>query len=118
MLERFGQKLKKAREERKVSQRNLGMLLGLSDKAISSYESGRTLPTLETLIRLSEELNKPMVYFLDDNFVQESLIDKINEMEIELKHISDNIRDVKKMLIENEDKCVIQTPSVTPNPED
>ena len=114
MLERFGEKLKKVREERKMSQRSLGMFLGLSDKAISSYESGRTLPTLETLIKISDELNKPIVYFLDDNFVQESLLDKINEIELEINQISSNLKEIKNILLENEEKSDIRTPFVTP----
>ena len=45
----FGEKLKNARLYKKMSQRSLGLALGLSDKTISSYESGRSFPSLEIL---------------------------------------------------------------------
>ncbi len=114
MLDKFGEKLKKVREERKISQRSLGLFLGLSDKAISSYESGRNLPSLETLIKISEELKKPITYFLDYNFVNESMLDKINEIELEINNISENLKDIKKSLAKSEKRTKVKTPSVTP----
>ena len=40
----FKTKLKNARINKGMSQRSLGLALGLSDKTISSYESGRSYP--------------------------------------------------------------------------
>jgi transcriptional regulator with XRE-family HTH domain len=47
----FGEKLRSARLYKGMSQRSLGLALGLSDKTISSYESGRSYPSLEILER-------------------------------------------------------------------
>lgn len=60
----FGGKLKSARLETGLSQRSLGLSIGLSDKTISSYESSRSYPNLEILKKISEVLNKPVGYFL------------------------------------------------------
>lgn len=67
MLDDIGNKIREAREEQGVSQKDLGIALGLSDKAISAYEAARTVPPLETLIRIAEELNKPLDYFIKSN---------------------------------------------------
>lgn len=64
MLENIGTKIKDAREEQNMSQKDLGMSLGLTDKAISAYEACRTIPPLETLVRIAEELHKPLDYFI------------------------------------------------------
>ncbi len=113
MWDNFGRKLKKARQDRKMSQRNLGIFLGLSDKAISSYESGRTLPNLETLMKISKELGKPVSYFLDDSLAQESLCDKLNEIERQINNISESIKEIKDTMLEEQDSEV-QVPSVVP----
>jgi len=59
----FSSKLKSARLESGLSQRSLGLSIGLSDKTISSYESSRSYPSLEILKKLSEKLKKPIGYF-------------------------------------------------------
>lgn len=64
MLKIFGQRLRKARLEKKLSQKGLGLALGLSDKTISSYESGRSYPNLEMLQKFVEILGKPVEYFV------------------------------------------------------
>lgn len=64
MLKIFGKKLRKARLEKKLSQKGLGLALGLSDKTISSYESGRSYPNLEMLQKFVEILSKPVEYFV------------------------------------------------------
>ncbi len=83
MLKNIGQRIKEAREELNVSQKDLGMSLGLSDKAISAYEANRTIPPLETLVRIAQELHKPLDYFIqsDSNtFRIESQLSKIENI--------------------------------------
>ena len=81
MLRDIGKKIKNAREEQGISQKDLGMSLGLSDKAISAYEASRTIPPLETLIRIAEELNKPLDYFIKDNSPDYKVETRIATME-------------------------------------
>jgi transcriptional regulator with XRE-family HTH domain len=79
----FGKKLKEARLERGLSQRSLGLSIGLSDKTISSYESSRSYPSLDVLKKLSEELRKSLDYFLSSESEKDALLQRINELEKE-----------------------------------
>ena len=93
----FGKKLKSARLERKISQRGLGLALGLSDKTISSYESSRSYPNLELLPKLSEILDKPVEYFVSNakeillSEKLETILDKQKEISKELLNIQRKI---------------------------
>ena len=62
----FAKRLKKAREEKGISQKSLGMIVGLSDKSISMYERGSVYPPISNLLKISKELGKKVGYFLDD----------------------------------------------------
>lgn len=93
----FGKKLKSARVERNISQRGLGLALGLSDKTISSYESSRSYPNLELLPKFSEILDKPVEYFVSNakeillSEKLETILDKQKEISKELLNIQRKI---------------------------
>ena len=96
-MKNFGNKLKRARKERDMSQRSLGLALGLSDKTISSYESSRSYPNLEVLTKISEILDKPLEYFISSNkeIRINDLIEKIEKNQIE---ISKDISEIRNLL--------------------
>lgn len=48
-VETFAKKLKKARSETGLSQREVADMLGISKSTLASYEIGRTQPDIETL---------------------------------------------------------------------
>ena len=50
---KFGQKIKKARELRGVSQDRLAQELNLSRISINNYEQGKQAPNLETAIKIA-----------------------------------------------------------------
>lgn len=52
--------LKKLRKQNKLTQKQLGDILGVSASTIGMYEQGRRQPTVETLVRLSEYFDKPI----------------------------------------------------------
>ncbi len=62
----IGAIVRKARQERGLSQKELGERVKLSDKAISSYEVERAVPSLSILRKISVVTRKPISYFLDD----------------------------------------------------
>jgi transcriptional regulator with XRE-family HTH domain len=93
-----GERIRKARESRGVSQKKLGMALGLSDKAISAYEAGRTYPPIDTLFRISTELKKPIIYFLSEDAQTIELFDKVEKISESLKSATEDIQQVKKVL--------------------
>lgn len=79
----FSKKLKEARIEKGLSQRSLGLSIGLSDKTISSYESSRSYPSLDILKKLTEELGKSFDYFLSSEGERDALLERIKDLERE-----------------------------------
>jgi transcriptional regulator with XRE-family HTH domain len=96
MVDNVGQKIKEFREEAGVSQKKLGLSLGLSDKAVSAYESGRTLPPLETLFRIAEELDKPVKFFLVDKTEDNMVEEQLDSIESKLEELLEEIQTVRK----------------------
>lgn len=60
----FREILKNEREKAKLTQGALGESLGVTAKAISSYEAGRTQPTIETLVCLANIFEVSLDYLL------------------------------------------------------
>jgi len=97
----FKTKLKNARTYKGMSQRTLGLALGLSDKTISSYESGRSYPSLEILEKMADILDKPIEYFISSS--KEVQIDQdLENIDQLLKSITKEISDIKKILSKEE----------------
>lgn len=44
--------VKTLRKRKKLSQKKLAKRIGISDKTISAYETGRLVPTFETLVKM------------------------------------------------------------------
>ena len=63
---KLGERLKKAREDKKLTQRELSIRIGLSDKSISIYEKGKVYPPLRNLFMLSKELGVDISELLTD----------------------------------------------------
>jgi transcriptional regulator with XRE-family HTH domain len=84
----LGLKLKRARRDLGMSQREMSEALQISDKAISSYEVGRAVPSLDTLRDISRVTHKPLMYFIDDaGSNQYEVRQKLNTIERELAAI-------------------------------
>lgn len=56
--------IKELRIKNKMSQRQLGKNLGISDRAVSKWETGLSVPSAKNIIRLSQVFNVPVEYFL------------------------------------------------------
>ena len=56
LSEVFADNLKHFRKAAALTQKQLGIKLGYTEKAVAKWESGRTIPPAETLLRLSEVL--------------------------------------------------------------
>ena len=52
----FGDRLRKLRKARKLTQKELASLIGVKNSVISFYEVGDRTPSLEALIKLSKAL--------------------------------------------------------------
>lgn len=62
----FGQKLKEARKEAKLTQEELADKLGVSRQAVSKWEADKGMPDIENIKLLSSSLNVSIDYLLDD----------------------------------------------------
>ena len=62
---KLGKKIKLARIEQDLTQGQLAEAIGAMQKSISRYETGISLPSLETLEKVAKVLKKPFGYFLD-----------------------------------------------------
>ena len=63
-LEIFSQRVKGLRKERRLSQKELGEVLGLTHKSISTIESGSRGTTIEKLILLARFFDVSTDYLL------------------------------------------------------
>ena len=62
----LGKKIKLARVERDLTQTQLARKIKAKQKSISRYETGASLPSIETLVKLAKALKKSAGYFLDE----------------------------------------------------
>jgi len=63
---KLGKKIKIARVELDLNQSELAAKIKAKQKSISRYENGLSMPSIETLMKISKVLKKPAGYFLED----------------------------------------------------
>lgn len=63
---KLGKKIKLARVEADLTQIQLAQNINTKQKSISCYETGASLPSIETLVKIAKALKKPIGYFLDE----------------------------------------------------
>jgi transcriptional regulator with XRE-family HTH domain len=73
----IGEKIKKFRISNNMSQYDLGNKLFVSDKTISSWETNRTLPTIDLIVKICDIFNVSLY-----NFIEEK---NNNDFEMEIK---------------------------------
>ena len=90
-----GNRIKEERIRRKMSQQQLGDLLGVTKVSVCGYENGTRTPTMETFLRLIEVLETTPDYLLgrDINVIceeEEKYVKKISKDDLNL------INEIKK----------------------
>jgi len=63
---KLGKKIKVARVELDLNQTQLAVKIKAKQKSISRYENGISIPSIETLMKISKVLKKSAGYFLED----------------------------------------------------
>lgn len=76
----YGERISKLRQSKNITQKELALKLYVTDKTISSWESNRTEPSLEMIIKLSEILECSASYLLYGDNCKDNI-----EMEIKIK---------------------------------
>lgn len=62
----IGEKIRRIRKERSLTQKQLGDLCGMADSAIRRYEIGKGNPKFETLERIAKALRVPVSDIMPD----------------------------------------------------
>ena len=82
----FTERLKQARQSMKISQKDLGIKIGIDPSSASGrmnhYETGRHMPDIAILKKMATELNVPVNYFFcesEESATLACLIDKLDE---------------------------------------
>jgi transcriptional regulator with XRE-family HTH domain len=86
-LNSLAQKIRNARENAHISQKELGDSIGVSDKSISSYEMGRSMPSFERLKQIASVTQKSMSYFTEEQTQNTDVLEKLMIIEKELEEI-------------------------------
>ena len=90
-----GSRIKEERIKRKLSQQQLGDLLGVTKVSVCGYENGTRVPTMDTFLKLIDVLNLEPDYLLgrDVNVVcegEEPYVKKIAKSDLDI------IKELKK----------------------
>ena len=63
---KLGKKIKLARVELDMNQTEFAEKIGAKQKSISRYETGLSVPSIATLMKVAKALKKPASHFLDE----------------------------------------------------
>lgn len=97
----FGDKLKKIRVDREMSQEQLATLLGTSKQVISRYETNQRTPKITVAQEYADKLSVPLNYLIDENLSSAS-IDSLPSLTP--KDERDIAKDLEDMLNSLDDK--------------
>jgi transcriptional regulator with XRE-family HTH domain len=95
MRDLFGDKLKRIRIDREMSQEQLAILLGTSKQVISRYETNQRTPKITIAQEYADKLNVPLNYLIDEN-LPSSPSDSLPQLNI--KEERDIAHDLEKIL--------------------
>lgn len=102
MSKQLAEKIKQARRQAGYSQKEMGVMLELSDKAISAYESGRAEPSLGKIQEMSRITNQPVTYFFDGSNTSEAelLSDNVAKLEEGLVKMREEMKGLRSTIVE------------------
>jgi L-serine dehydratase len=66
----FSEKIYNLRKKYKISQKDLGKKLGISNRAVSKWETGISVPSTENFVKLSEIFGVNISYFFEEEKAQ------------------------------------------------
>jgi transcriptional regulator with XRE-family HTH domain len=89
-------RIRNARKNAHLSQLDLGKGICVSDKSISAYEQGRSVPPFEKLRRIAEQTNHPLAYFTDENTDDTTITAKLLSIERELNEVKKLLKKTRK----------------------
>lgn len=97
---KVGSRIARRRKEMKLKQYELCEMIDVNYKYISNLETGRSAPSLETIMKLCDALQTTPDYFLLDTEIKEEgitdsrLLRKINHLDREHRELVDGFIDL------------------------
>lgn len=70
----IGQKIRALRQDRKLTQQELAKLVGVTDKAVSTWENGTKTPRMGVIEKLADYFGVSKAYLVDDNVTSSTLV--------------------------------------------
>ncbi len=86
-MTKLSKRIREARVKVRLSQSELAKAIGVSDKAISSYEQSRTVPPFAKLRKIAEYTHHPLTYFTEQEGVEADITSRLVSIERELEEI-------------------------------
>jgi len=102
-MKSFAEKVRDARNEKGLTQAQLGELCGVSGRAVQTYEKGEKMPRQATMLKLAKALNVSIKFLTDDECVNPiEDIEKDGYIEIARERYgAKGARDMNELLDEN-----------------
>lgn len=95
LIKEIGIRLKSARVDSRMSQLQVGVSLGVSDKTISGYESGRISPPVDKLLQLADLFKKPISFFLGADPREYKVASRLRAVEIAMREIRKQLNEIR-----------------------
>src|SRR5688572_15050528 len=95
LMKDLGKRIRTARDESRMSQLKVGVSLGVSDKTISGYESGRIAPPVDKLMQLADLFKKPITFFLGSDPKEYKVASRLRAVEVALRDIRKQLQEIK-----------------------
>jgi transcriptional regulator with XRE-family HTH domain len=102
VMDELAERIKSARGEARMSQLQVGVALGVSDKTISGYEAGRIAPPIDKLLLLADLFKKPITFFLGSDPKEYKVASRLRAIEVGLSEIRKQLPEIK-LLSQNVD---------------
>jgi transcriptional regulator with XRE-family HTH domain len=99
----FANRISELRRNKGLSQKELGDMLGVSNKAVSKWENGESMPKTSTMLKLAEILeidgNELIGFDIKDNSVDSSKLDSLKNENDALRSELTRIKTKKKRVL-------------------
>ncbi|NRB65492.1 MAG: helix-turn-helix transcriptional regulator [Saprospiraceae bacterium] len=90
----LGQKIVRLRKQKKLSQAEVAQAVGVSRDAISKYERGDIVPSVETAKKIAEVLDVSLDYLVSNEEKQTVIDNGMLQRIVEIQKLSDPERNV------------------------
>jgi len=95
-LQVLSKRIRQAREDARLSQKALAQSIGVSDKSVSAYEKGRSVPPFGKLKKIAQSTNRPLTYFTAEQTDEIMILNKLTLIEQELEEVRKLLQNSRK----------------------